>query len=1428
MSIFNIKPSKTLYPSRDLDKKSIRLIEDLLDGDLAETSSIQVGGDEPNIDGYISLLDKEGRIIAKITVQVKHLQSEHTYYDIPTSLLGYAERIKGEVVLLLTCDTVQKIIYWKYISNSFIQECCQKVRQQKTYRYHFKDDESCHSDNVTETLEQWNHIYRQKIAAIQTEKEAILNYRKKQRAFFHSIESGFWQLKDSYIERKEVKILQNWILSNLNDLDDNIKLIIGEAGSGKSVIVKKLLESLDSQNISYLAIKADSYNTQSSYEDILRELRDAINLLSAENQKLILIIDQIDALSQYLTNDRSKLSSLLHIIKSLKANKDKDIRIIISCRRYDINYDPSLKSLVSNNNTLYVDRLTNDEVLGTLRKLEPNGLNKFDDNLIHILSLPQHLDLFCRIYSPKRDQIKFNSQIDLYKEYLQHLFLYKPKTINSEDIKDTLYKLMNRIYQEETLNPTFNQTLLNAPVISFLQSQGTIRIENNRASFLHQSFYEYLLAVYYCEQEDSFISDIKNNFQGLEKRSMIKAVLDYKRAHNENQFQKNIKDIIFSKDIRLSIKLLTLSILSTQTDIKPFERKLIKEVKDFNLDLFLYFITHISENSWFRTIRSLIRSLLPNLQQSSPEFSPLISCLNNYKFNFHNEVYRLLPLIKCSKTREELAYYLLRGHNDYQDDKVLQWYETLKEKSVFDRLQFVKAMLKTNSVLAIREIKELIIELLSDKSKSYRSEFHLLVDIVEKELSLNYPEQFIELFTEALRTLSQRSQNKYESLDYVTIKAYNGYYSSGNYAIQLRETYLNLLSEYLHNESLIKDTITLLLENNEETSYTIAFGIMRQVPQLFHQEIKNIVSNSKQLNKFLGFGDFSYYFLEMLRSWYIISDNQDALWYQDLIYNLSTPKDLSPDPKRELTRNRLLYPHLGYQKHKLISTTMPNHRLSKKMRKLKGELFRRFGRYANTEPNKEIISAYVCTGLVEQEKYDTFSKKAWYNSFVLSEHHRYNCNGKLKSIDTRVHAETFTKCVQKKAENFRPFVEAILIDSKVKTKYKLAGLKGLLEGGIKAISLFEQIKGLISDFAELNNGIDLTSLLELMIREESTIIDDVIKLILPLIQCPIERTESLNQITENNEDLISETQRLLTNSMNSVQGNALKTLILISRIESRRAQIYRLLLELNPKLSIELKLLVLHNIVYDDIHYPELFDELYIKYIEGIGILALPISVDIIQYYYYFKTGLIQAYIDEIIQDERSHKLLAQICFYGTMHQEVREDCKTKLNHILSKNKARVIAPIIELSIKHISDIAFTDLANNLIIRYSSDTRNEIQEAYQRNCNDLSSDYFELFCMFAKNWQYNKMRDVYFEISYLEKAVIDYPVEVLQFLEKRQFYRLEKNASWYMDKLLLLLVSIYKRLNEDGDIDLMNSVMDVFDTYLLKYQAPTLEAIKDI
>ena len=246
MESYDLKPARSMSPSKQLDIDSIRVLKSILNGHHINDERLEEAGTMPNIDGYIELLDNDDCIEAKVSVQVKHLtypeKNNSVFYDIPQEIIAYAMRMKSEVVLFVTVDTDRNIVYWKYIDELYIQDC-KKKGVQGTYRYHFSSEEKTTIGTIDKMLKEWRRLYAEKTTLLKDEIESIEEFISVQKQAFDLVPSGFHGLSNSHIEREAVHGLLQWIINPLEKHDSNIMLLVGKAGVGKSVIIITVIEA---------------------------------------------------------------------------------------------------------------------------------------------------------------------------------------------------------------------------------------------------------------------------------------------------------------------------------------------------------------------------------------------------------------------------------------------------------------------------------------------------------------------------------------------------------------------------------------------------------------------------------------------------------------------------------------------------------------------------------------------------------------------------------------------------------------------------------------------------------------------------------------------------------------------------------------------------------------------------------------------------------------------------------------------------------------------------------------------------------------------------------------------------------------------------------------------------------------------------------
>ena len=142
------------------EKKSVHFIEHLFE-DYQVHDKIETENTGANIDGFIELLDDDGRIKGKITVQVKTVNKDDegkNRFPCPTSLFAYAE-VTTDVVVLLAVDHSKQIVLWKHISRQLLEENRDKECQE-TITLHFSEEEQLSKINIKDTISRWRSLSR--------------------------------------------------------------------------------------------------------------------------------------------------------------------------------------------------------------------------------------------------------------------------------------------------------------------------------------------------------------------------------------------------------------------------------------------------------------------------------------------------------------------------------------------------------------------------------------------------------------------------------------------------------------------------------------------------------------------------------------------------------------------------------------------------------------------------------------------------------------------------------------------------------------------------------------------------------------------------------------------------------------------------------------------------------------------------------------------------------------------------------------------------------------------------------------------------------------------------------------------------------------------------------------------------------------------
>ena len=1405
MNTIELKPNKSLYPSTLFDRKSINFLKNLFPCELVDCEQLQIGGTVPNIDGYLDLFCSDGTAYERVFVQVKHLThpaiNGDAFYDIPQSIYAYAQRRKGEVVIFIACDFDNKIFYWKYIDENAITEFINRSDYiQDTVRYHFKENEYCNKANVLEVIDVWRELYHKKMNSIKNEIEIAERFVNTQKIAFNRICTNIIGIPESHIERPEVNQLLYWIQSELPNKQHNICLLTGNAGVGKSAVLKDLTTKLEATGTRCICIKADSIDTNNTVS--LDDLYNAISCCAAEQHGVVVIIDQIDALSQSLSNDRNRINGIVSILSSL--NGWSNVRAIISCRKYDLDYDATLCRLKEKAEIIELGELRNEDVDAMLLKLETGIKDKLDATTYEMLKTVQYLNAFCFLYQKNKAILNFSSPIELYDSLWDSYICSAPSEVEYNDLEKILFEIAISTRELETLWPVWTPTAEQKPAFTHLASSGAIITNGNSVSFFHQTFYDYTLARFYATNNKSFIAELKNEFQGLEIRSTIKAILEYEKGHNESIYIKEVRELLNSDKIRLHIKLLAISILASRENPNAAERKLIRDVCTSDVRLLTHFLLGARSEKWFNVILLLSRTVLPQSSKGDRLLGHTLNCLSRYSFNHPDEIFPLLDSIEDESTHKFALQYILREHNDYQNEKVRNAFYNSNDDMTFI-VGRIKDSMKSNMEFGLKEAQKCILCFLESPDKQHDHSHYEIVDVLCKNLSNEYPKEYLSAFHSCF-VQAINKQAKPFIYGYSISNISRDFLTSRD-TRKLLGIYEALLIKYTKVNDIIKPIVAELVELNNETSLSLAFNAISENPTEYNDIICALISSDNEIEKCLH-GDVEYYFLKMLKKWYLTLDREQSEAYQKRLLTFRSSTDLLHNKERKYSLP--LYPHLWWHKWILICNTLPEYGLISNMHKCRLELLRRYGdNYIVKKPNYEVSCAMICGGIVSQEKYEKFSKHTWLNSFLKLEEAKF-WRGNRHPIDLNVHASAFETCVEHNTDYFKDFVFEINQRDDIKIIYKVAGIKGLLKGGASLDEIWPIVKNIISIEYAFDSCHSFTDIIEYYLKHDNEYINDIIITLKTILNIPFIIADKFENATEF-ENLAS---HLLTKAINSPQGCALKLIVQLCGIPERRVEAYSLLSEYVPRLSNCLNTIPLYYLQSKDYYDEQLYIDLIKPTLKTMGIEALFLATSYIQWCFYNKLEIVSDYIDRIELDPQSHKILAQIYFYG-LYDDTDGECKNRLESILALNNPDVVAAVVKAAMKSYSNDNHTSFSKTYLERYSTDSRSEVTHEFCINCTSLPTDAFNWYCNLTKNQTGNKHREIHCQLDYIKQCLDKYPVECYNYLQAQNIT--DREDGWiYDEEITDILLLIYKKLKINEDDEAINELMDIFDEFIFR------------
>lgn len=394
-----------------------------------------------------------------------------------------------------------------------------------------------------------------------------------------------------HLDREETQRLLQWVTTPLQQREVPLAVLEGGAGLGKTVIMQDVLTSLQAQGAVVLALKADRL-AEPTYaqlaQRILRstgadELGEALQMAREPDNKLVVVlVDQLDALSQSLSANREALGSYRELIQLLM--RQPNVRVVISCRTFDLETDPLLQTYTGKTR-FEVQPLRPDQVDAAVAVSAFAG-QSLSPTLRALLTIPLHLRIFCQL-SGATELGSLTTLQELYDELYTQKVL-RPVVLSGTESPapnpDKLCKLLAEVatamYKSQRLTaPALRYTRVYQHELAYALSQNLLRevASGKQLQFFHQSFFDYLFARDFVESGRELADLLAEGHQGLFIRSAVNQVLQYLRTFDDREYLRNVRELLLNPaKYRLHIRLLVMQQLGTIADPNAAEQQFVK------------------------------------------------------------------------------------------------------------------------------------------------------------------------------------------------------------------------------------------------------------------------------------------------------------------------------------------------------------------------------------------------------------------------------------------------------------------------------------------------------------------------------------------------------------------------------------------------------------------------------------------------------------------------------------------------------------------------------------------------------------------------------------------------------------------------------------------------------------------------------------
>ena len=1241
------------------------------------------------------------------------------------------------------------------------------------------------------------------------------------------------------IPRQEVDLIQEWIesKSDATDRSTRLALLYGKAGIGKSIVMHKLLAHLQGRE-DYLVLGIKSDLVEFTNMDDLRgklylprPIEDVIREEASKRKRVVLLVDQIDALSLSLSANRTPLRSLLSLIRRL-ANIPH-VRVVISCRPYDLEYDPELQNLKIKNRW-ELKELSKEQVLQTLRSNDHN--ESMDDRLISFLANPLHLYLFLKVRPEERltDPLSTNLLYhQLWSKCINNASTYPVSKARLLSLLDTLVDTM---YQRQELSIHIREfeTQYEQELRYLLTNNLLIESRNRQIQFFHQTLFDYVYARRFLEKDKSLLDELKGQHQGLFIRAAVKSILMFLREQKPKEYLSTLDQLLYNQeDNGRSIFRFHLKSLALQT-LANFETPLRSELDLISRKIYLnpgymeLVFNSVYTLNWFHAIWEIIdnKGGWQELPKAYRELS-ITMCRRVLWRDVDSVLDRLNTVLNfddeedCKYLEHVLNFYEL----NYSGDRFVELYSKLaKGRNPLQYTNLLSSSIQGNPTFVCAELKENIRLQLQENKETFFPNISVSYDVGElyKKLLKEHYSLAINFLFDVLTLIYETTSYEIEEND--DIRRSHTFWNfhrtiKGDFHYNFVEDVMNILIDTLLEHIDDKETSQYILQLSRSRYggfVFIALYIYTSHPEVFKDHLCELICQREVLANAPSWVE--YQAVEALKASFVHLDEMQKRSIIDRILAIHDKSEYRLDKEKVKWCKKFGHPFLDIDLHRGIALkSIPLRelrRISWKAYQERLRIERKFHpeRLVNCQPCK--VSTRFGDPSLTQEQGQKMSPKAWLNSMRKYVNERESANWEAPSL--RGQCILFREVVSQAPDKFTDLIKQIAYDELIPLAYAQAGLEGLIQAGRidDAVCVLEYMLVVVNH--DINSDHRGFRILALLFALDNIVKQDHIpKLVVQLLcQTLLEAKESKLEKYQKDEDAI-------TIGINQPRGQAGHLLVRCAREDSEyKEDIFSAIEAVAGSASVYTRAAILAEMAYlnllDQHRNVRLFKNLMCDY--NPRLMALPIyNYNPLVYFVNYALEELMEFFRHAVECPNCYPQQVIILFLAWLHNNRDERIKEMLDTMCNASQEARLSLLGFLASveQNINEDILSYILSLMKPEFYSP---ELAEAFDRmfyHIDQWPQEYQEKIIGTYMNtlfFRYETRGLIHFLAGY----AIKYPEQTLRWLEK--ILEIPPSSKAYIwNQIVEVIIQAYngiKAFNQSDYKDALEYAIDLIDTIM--------------